>query len=84
MADLQAILVRWNQKRLSYMGYLQLIEWIFHGKFSYLVQSSFLPRHTIQTIQSLSCRFIWGNQREVAWANLIMPRQEGGVGLRDF
>lgn len=44
IADLQPLLDKWNQRTLSYMGWAQLVNWIFHGKFGYLVQSRFLRK----------------------------------------
>lgn len=35
ITDLQGIFDRWKGKRLSYSGRIQLIEWIFHGKYGY-------------------------------------------------
>lgn len=38
----------------------------------------------IQTIQLLTYKFMWGKQREVAWASMIVPREEGGARVHDF
>lgn len=37
LADIPSILTRWSNKALSYKGRMQLMEWIFLGKFKYLM-----------------------------------------------
>lgn len=59
IAELQAIIVRWSKRCFSYMGRVQLVDWVFHEKFKYLTQNSFFPKHTIQKVQSIAYQFIW-------------------------
>lgn len=70
LAELRNSLIRWSKKKLSYMGRIQLVDWIFQGKFGYLVQSNIVPRAALKAIQSITYKFIWGAQREVAWRNM--------------
>lgn len=57
------------------------MEWVFHVSLvGYILQSSFL----LKVRQSLAFRFIWGGQREVAWASMVVLQEEGGAGLGDF
>lgn len=37
----------------------------------------------LHMLQSLAYGFIWNSQREVAY-KMILPREEGGMGVRDF
>lgn len=78
------MLTRWSGKKLSYMGRVQLVDWIFQGKFGYLVQSNIVPLAALSTTQSITYKFIWSSQREVVWKNMIKPRQQGGIGVRDY
>lgn len=66
--------LHWQVKSpLSYRG-IQLIQWVFMGKFSYLMQNS--------TIQS-SCRAIRKKSHGWKWF-FPNPRVEGGIGLSDY
>lgn len=79
--SLQDILTRWEEgKCLSYAGRTQLVQWIFQGKFHYLLQSTVVPRSVVEKIKSISYKFFWRRQREVAWRSMIYPKGEGGVG----
>lgn len=41
LAELRNIITRWSSKRLSYiMGRIQLVDWIFHGRFGHVIQSN--------------------------------------------
>lgn len=37
LAELRNLLTRWSGKKLSYMGRTQLVDWVFQGKFGYLI-----------------------------------------------
>lgn len=84
LEELRGFLTRWNRKKLSYMGRIQLVDWIFQWKFGYLVQSNVIPQAALSTIQSITYRFIWGIQSEVAWKNMTKPRKQGGLGVWDY
>lgn len=84
LAELRALLTRWSGKKLSYKGRTQLADWVFHGKFGYLTQSNVIPRVALETIQSITYKFIWGAQREVLWQSMIRAKNQGGMGVRDF
>lgn len=49
-----------------------------------------LPKGCIQNIESLCSRFLWSGNIEkrgiakVAWKTVYLPKQEGGLGLRNF
>ena len=32
----------------------------------------------------MTYRLIWGTQQEVAWASMVVPQTEGGMGVQDF
>lgn len=84
LAELRGILTRWSAKKLSYAGRTQLIDWVFQGKFSYLIQSSIIPQATLDAIQTITYQFIWGSQKEVAWRTMVKTKKQGGMGVRDY
>lgn len=65
------------------MGRIQLLDSVFQGKFGFLVQSNIVLRAALEALQSITYQFIWGTQREVSWRNMIKPKQQGGIGVRD-
>lgn len=58
---------------------IQLVLWIFYGKYGYLIQSIVIPHKTIRRIQSIDYNFIWRIWKEVAFQCC-----DGGVDLKDF
>lgn len=84
LAELRSILTRWSSKKLSYVGRTQLVDWVFQGKFGYLSQSSIIPQAVLDIIQSITYQLIWGSQREVSWSSMIKPKDQGGMGVRDY
>lgn len=38
----------------------------------------------LHAIQSITYKFIWGNQREVSWENMAKPKRQGGLSVRDY
>lgn len=83
VVDLHSIFIRWQNHALSYSSRIHLVEWDFKGKFQYLVQSNFMPKHTLQIIRSITYQFFWGKQKEIAWKMMTRPR-EGGLRIRDY
>lgn len=75
LAELRSILTRWSTKKLSYMGRIQLVDWVFQGKFSYMAQRNVVPQAALRTIQSITYQFIWGTQPEVSWVNMTKPKR---------
>lgn len=84
LAELRSILTRWSGKKLSYAGRTQLIDWVFQGKFGYLIQSSIIPQAVIDAIQAITYQFIWGSQKEVAWRTMVRTKKQGGMGIMDY
>lgn len=81
VVDLQKFLFKWSNHALSYTGRIQLVQWLFLGKFNNLRQSSFIPAYTLGKIRSITYSFIWN---KVAWSRLTLPIEEGGACLKDF
>lgn len=84
LAELRSLITRWSGKKLSYMGRVQFVDWNFQGKFGYLVQSSIVAQAALESIQSITYRFNWGAQKEVAWKCMTRTKKQGGMGVRDY
>lgn len=68
ISSLEAILTRWKGKTLSYSGRIRLLQWVFHEKLTYILQSYLL-----------SSRMLNG-QKEVKWANTVFLKSERAYG----
>lgn len=79
ITTLQGLLNRWSSKKLSYVGWIKLVEWVFFGKFTHLIQSSIVPKKTIAKIQLIAYHFLWGNQRPFTWDDMAKTKEEGRV-----
>lgn len=40
--------------------------------------------NTFNTLRSLTYQFVWGRQHEVAWAQMTLLYEEGGIGMHNF
>lgn len=78
ITSLQEVLDRWKWRALSYMGR------IFRGRFQYVIQSATLSEHTLAKIRSITCNFVWENQREVSWEGMVVAKEDGGLGVSDY
>lgn len=73
ISDLNAILTRWSGNFFFYMGRVELVEWIFHDKFDYLMQSTIMPHNTLQSIHSIAYRFT-KRSCVVLYSSMIKPQ----------
>ena len=48
------------------------------------VTEFYFLKSMINKVRSISYNFIWGKQREVAWQKMALPRNEGGMGIKDY
>ncbi|GJY96415.1 protein LAZ1 [Tanacetum coccineum] len=80
----------WKNKSLSFAGRLQLCSSVLSSMPVYWASVLMLPKGTIYDIQSLIRGFLWCNgelkrrRARVAWDDICLPKQEGGIGLRSF
>lgn len=81
---LQEVLAQWTNRKLSYSVQIKLVQWVFYGKFNYPMQGCSIPLKALSKIQSISYNFIQDSQRQVTQKDMILPRMEGGVGLRNL
>uniref|UniRef100_A0A6N2LZA0 Reverse transcriptase domain-containing protein n=1 Tax=Salix viminalis TaxID=40686 RepID=A0A6N2LZA0_SALVM len=90
LRKLQATIQSWVGKHLSYAGRLVLLCSVLYGMIQFWI--SIFPLSDIVITNTIRlCRiFLWiGNVQKshsalVAWKNVCLPKQEGGVGLFDI
>lgn len=57
---------------------------------SYWSNHFLLPKAVIKAIQSILCRFLWKGTSltpygaKVAWHNITLPTEEGGLGIKNL
>lgn len=82
--------VEWTCKFLGAAGRLQLVKSVLFGIHSYWSMFLSLPKCIIKKIQSILSRFLWNGKVEgpcqfkVAWNDCCLPKEEGGLGIRDL
>ena len=80
----------WAIKTLTFAGRLLLLSTVIAGIVNFWISTFRLPKGCIRKIDSLCCRFLWsGNIDEqksakIAWTTCCLPKEEGGLGLRNF
>lgn len=86
-------LARWSTKTLSYAGRLQLINSVLFHTQVYWSSVVALPVSILKTIESLCRNFLWkgcdgSNEKRgmtlVAWQKVCVPRNEGGLGVKQL
>ncbi|CAH9086471.1 unnamed protein product [Cuscuta europaea] len=77
-------LAAWNTKTLSYAGKLELIRSVIQGVQSFWLQVFPVPQTILDRIVSICRIFLWGGKySKVAWDDICLPREEGGLGIHD-
>ncbi|KAL8122679.1 hypothetical protein AgCh_010876 [Apium graveolens] len=80
----------WATLLLSFAGRVTLIKSIVHAIQAFWCNHFMLPGSVHATIQSMLTRFLWkGNINnkggaKVAWNVICLPREEGGLGLKNM
>lgn len=75
----------WNAKSLSYAGRLELIKSIFQGVEAFWLSIFPIPATIRDHITKISRVFLWGSPYgPVAWKSLCIPKEEGGLGIREL
>lgn len=87
---LSAKLNMWKSKTLSQAGRLVLIKSALQSIPIYYMATAQVPKKVILQLEGLTRRFFWGaldKQRYmsyIAWDKLKLPRDRGGLAIRDF
>lgn len=80
----------WAVKMLSYAGRLQMLSSVIYGRVNFWMTTFILPKGFLKKIESMCSRFLWSGSIEakvsakVAWSEVCLPKEEGGLGLRKF
>lgn len=80
----------WKVRLLSYAGRLQLIKAVIYNMVNFWLSAFVLPKGCLKEIESLCRDYLWSSNpgargsAKVAWKDLCLPRNEGGLGLRNF
>ena len=76
---------KWKGKSLSFEGRLELIRSCLQGVEAYWLQAFPLIGTVISRIMAIARQFLWGSKSaNVAWKDVCLPKEEGGLGLRDL
>ncbi|CAH9094512.1 unnamed protein product [Cuscuta epithymum] len=74
----------WNTKSISYAGKLELIRSVVQGVQSFWLQVFPVPRAIVDRIVSICRIFLWGGKySKVAWDDICLPKNEGGLGIHN-
>ena len=74
----------WTASSLSYAGRLELIKSVLQGIHCFWLSTMPVPMGVIDRVVSLRRRFLWdGRKALVVWRDLSLPKEEGGLGVRD-
>ncbi|KAG2258545.1 hypothetical protein Bca52824_077839 [Brassica carinata] len=77
-------------KMLSYAGRLQLLSTVINGTVTFWMATFILPKVCLKKIESMCCIFLWSGSiddrvtAKVAWSDVCLPKEEGGLGLHKF
>ncbi|KAJ0453055.1 putative RNA-directed DNA polymerase [Helianthus annuus] len=80
----------WMSRSLSFAGRLQLINSVLGSMYTYWASVFMLPVRIVKELEKSMRRFLWnggsqGNARsKVAWSNVCLPKDEGGLGIRSI
>jgi hypothetical protein len=87
---LESCIQSWLGKHLSYAGRLVLIKSVLHGMVQLWLNIFPMPSIVVSKITSLCRNFLWsGNPQSnksalVAWKQVCLPLNEGGLGILDI
>ncbi|XP_071705122.1 uncharacterized protein [Rutidosis leptorrhynchoides] len=78
----------WKLKKLSYAGRLQLASSVLNAMQTYWASVYVLPYNIVKEIDKLLKGFLWAQadsakgKAKVAWKDVCVPKDQGGLGLR--
>ncbi|XP_062076206.1 uncharacterized protein LOC133780547 [Humulus lupulus] len=80
----------WSSRHISYAGKCTLINSVLLTIHTYWAQILILPKFIVDRINSICRAFLWKSNSNscgsglVAWKNVCLPKDEGGLGFRDI
>lgn len=78
----------WTARHLTFSGRLQLIGSVIYSITNFWMSAYRLPNQCIQEINSICAAFLWSgpvlstHKAKIAWSDVCVPKDEGGLGLR--
>lgn len=80
-----AYIENWSKSSLSHAGRAELIRTVLQGVACFWLSILPIPKGVLDRITSLCRNFLWGSKHcPVAWAEVCLPKSEGGLGFRDL
>ncbi|CAL1402102.1 unnamed protein product [Linum trigynum] len=85
---IQKKLAPWKAKRLSLAARLTVSRSIISSLPTYHMHTELLPKGVCASIDRINRNFVWGDEEGrsklhlVGWEKMILPKSQGGVGLR--
>ncbi|XP_074306637.1 uncharacterized protein LOC141641891 [Silene latifolia] len=86
---IRAKISHWANSMLTYAGKIELINSVLFGLQHFWGSSVLLPKGIVKHIQKICKNFLWGidegHRRHVfkSWNDICLPRQEGGLGIKE-
>lgn len=75
----------WTSLTISYAGRLELLRSVVQGVSCYWLSIFPIPASVIDKIEGMCRVFLWGSKvSQVAWRQVCLPKEEGGLGLLDL
>ncbi|CAL1381211.1 unnamed protein product [Linum trigynum] len=81
----------WRSRLLTYAGRIQLISTVITSTLQYWLNIFLLPQYIIKEVERLCNEFLWDSAVDgsraravMEWDKLALPKQEGGLGIRNF
>jgi ribonuclease HI len=78
----------WKEKHLSFAGRNTLIKAVAQAIPTYIMSCFLLPKNLCQHIESMTCKFWWGNSPDkkkihwIKWKQICKNKRDGGLGFR--
>lgn len=75
----------WSGRLLTLSGRLEPIKTVIHSTIFFWMQLCQMPKNVIDHIEKICANFFWqGRKHLVGWNKICMPKEEGGMGLRNL
>ncbi|XP_021991415.1 uncharacterized protein LOC110888183 [Helianthus annuus] len=80
----------WMSKLLSFAGRLQLLNSVLAAMYTYWASVFILPMRIVKDLEKRMRRFLWNGgapgsiRSKVAWKDVCLPKDEGGLGIRNI
>ncbi|XP_074296977.1 uncharacterized protein LOC141627646 [Silene latifolia] len=76
-------------KKLSYAGRLMLMNYVLNALYNYWINIFLIPKGVLNKINSICRNYLWDGSvdyirvSQVSWEKVCVPKNEGGLGIRD-